>query len=127
MNALTTQDTRTPEVSREREQYIVPDVNIYETKEGYLLEAEMPGVAKDGVEITLEDSELTLFGRRSDQAPQGAEPVLRESHRLNYRRVFELDPTIDTSKIVAKVEQGVLILTLPKAEKVKPRKIEIAE
>ena len=127
MNALTTQDTNAADVSREREQYIVPDVNIYETKEGYLLEAEMPGVAKDGVEITLEESELTMLGRRSDLPPQGAEPVLRETHPLNYRRVFELDPTIDTSKISAKVEQGILTLTLPKAEKVKPRKIEIAE
>ena len=51
--------------------------------------------------------------------------LYRESRAANYRRVFELDPAIDTSKISAEVRQGLLTLTLPKAERVKPRKIEI--
>jgi len=121
-------EKRTPETQqqREREQFIAPDVNIYETKDGYLLEAEMPGVSKEGLEITLEGNELTITGRRSDQPPQGAEILFAENRLWNYRRVFELDPTVDTAKINAKVEQGVLTLTLPKAEKVKPKKIAIA-
>jgi len=126
---MTQQEKRTPETQqqqREREQFIAPDVNIYETKDGYLLEAEMPGVAKDGLEITLEGTELILTGRRSDQAPQGADLLFAEARPLNYRRVFELDPTVDTAKINAKIEQGVLTLTLPKAEKVKPKKITIS-
>jgi HSP20 family protein len=55
-----------------------------------------------------------------------AEVLYRESRPSDYRRVFELDPAIDSSKISAKMEQGVLTLTLPKTEKVKPRKIEIS-
>ena len=125
MNTMTQQE-RPQELSREREQFVVPDVNIYETKDGYLLEAEMPGVAKDGLEITLEGNELTITGRRSDESPK-AEVVFLESRPQHYRRVFELDPTVDSSKISARMEQGILTLTLPKAEKVKRRKITIGE
>ena len=128
MNTLTQQEKRASETQsqREREQFVTPDVNIYETKDGYLLEAEMPGVSKEGLEITLEGTELTITGRRSDQAPNDADILFAESRPLNYRRVFELDPTVDTAKINAKMEQGVLVLTLPKAEKVKPKRITIA-
>jgi len=126
---MTQQEKRPMDTAREREreQFIAPDVNIYETKEGYLLEAEMPGVGKEGLEITLEGNELTISGRRSDETPQGADILFAEARPLNYRRVFELDPTVDTGKINAKMEQGVLKLTLPKTEKVKPRKITIAD
>jgi len=128
MNTLTQQEKRASDTQtqREREQFVTPDVNIYETKDGYLLEAEMPGVSKEGLEITLEGTELTITGRRSDQAPNDADILFAESRPLNYRRVFELDPTVDTAKINAKIEQGVLVLTLPKAEKVKPKRITIA-
>jgi HSP20 family protein len=55
------------------------------------------------------------------------ELVYRESSPAIYRRKFELDPAIDTTKVTAKMEQGVLLLTLPKAERVKPRKIEVTD
>jgi len=106
--------------------YLAPEVNIFETKDAYVLEAEMPGVSKDGLEITLEGSVLTLVGHRSDETPTG-EAVYRESRPVDYRRVFELDPAIDADKINARVDQGVLTLTLPKAERVKPRKIAVTE
>jgi HSP20 family protein len=106
--------------------YLAPEVNIFETKDAYILEAEMPGVSKDGLEITLEESVLTLVGHRSDETPTG-EAVYRESRAADYRRVFELDPAIDADKINARVDQGVLTLTLPKAERVKPRKIAVTE
>jgi HSP20 family protein len=104
--------------------YMSPRVNIKETKDGYLLEAEMPGVNKDGLEISLEGNELTLVGRRHEEA-QGLELVYKESTGRDYRRVFVLDPTIDTRKVEAKIDNGVLHLHLPKAEEVKPRKIAV--
>lgn len=107
-------------------QYVAPEVNIFETKDGYVLEAEMPGVNKDGLEVTLEGSEITIVGRRSNTAPSG-EPLLRERQFADFRRVFELDPAIDTSRIHARMDQGVLTLTLPKSERVKPRKITVAD
>jgi HSP20 family protein len=106
------------------EDYIAPNVNIFETQEGYVLEAEMPGVSKDGLDITVEGTEITITGRRSPDTVPG-EPLFRERHTADYRRVFELDPAIDTSKVSAKITQGVLTVTLPKSERVKPRKISV--
>lgn len=104
--------------------YAAADVNIYETEHGFVLQAEMPGVNREGLEVTLEGNVLTFVGRRSDDEIEGT-ALYRESRPINYRRVFELDPGIDTAKIKAEMNQGVLTLTLPKAERVKPRKIEI--
>jgi HSP20 family protein len=116
---------REPRVNNDRPQeYICPGVNIFETNDGYVLEAEMPGVNKDGLEITLEGNELTIVGRRQTPALNG-NSLFRESHQADYRRMFELDPAIDTTKVAAKMDQGVLTLTLPKSEKVKPRKIKV--
>jgi len=108
----------------ERVEYVAPNVNIFETQEGYVLQAEMPGVAKDGLEITLEGTEITIIGRRNPETVAG-EPLFRERNTADYRRVFELDPAIDTAKVSAKIEQGVLTVTLPKSERVKPRKIKV--
>lgn len=104
--------------------YVSPRVNITETKDGYLLEAEMPGVNKTGLEISLEGNELTLTGRRGTET-QGLDLLYRESSDRDFRRVFVLDPTIDSAKIEAKMENGVLRLHLPKAEQVKPRRIQV--
>ena len=108
-----------------REEYVTPNVNIFETPEGYVLEAEMPGVAKDGVEISVEGTEITLTGHRRPETAAG-ETLFRERTVADYRRVFELDPAIDTTKVSAKMEQGILTVTLPKSERVKPRKITVS-
>jgi HSP20 family protein len=110
--------------TRPEREYVSPEVNIYETKTGYVLEAEMPGVSKEGLEITLEGSEITIVGRRQNEVMTGT-PLFRERTQVDYRRVFELDPAIDTVRIAAKMNQGVLTLTLPKSEKVQPRKIAV--
>ena len=107
-----------------RVNYLTPLANILETKDGYVLEAEMPGVNKDGLDITVENGELTIIGRRAATEPRGRE-VYRESHAFDYRRTFELDPSIDTTHVTARIDQGVLTLQLPKAESVKPRKIAV--
>ena len=98
-------------------------MNIYETDKSSVLQAELPGVNKSGLEVTLEGSTLTFVGRRSE-APVVGMPLYRE-RPLNYRRSFELAPSIDTGKIGAEIQQGVRTLTLPKAERMQPRRIEI--
>ena len=85
----------------------------------------MPGVNKDGLEISIENNELSIIGRRSNPAIDGT-LVHRESRPHNYRRSFEIDPSIDSAKIAARMSQGVVTLTLPKAEEVKPRKITVS-
>ena len=104
--------------------FAAPEVNIYENEKSFVLQAELPGVNKDGLEVTLEGRTLTFVGRRADVPTKGT-PLYRETRPLNYRRSFELDPSIDPEKVVAEIQQGVLTLTLPKAERVQPRKIQI--
>jgi len=129
MNATLTRDqnTQAPAQAQNHPQgNVSPEVNIFETKEGYVLQAEMPGVNKEGLDIGLEGNTLTIHGRRKPPA-LAAEPLYRESNRFDYRRVFELDPAIDVTKIDARMEQGILTLQLPKSERVKPRKITVGD
>ncbi len=123
MNTLT-RETREPERGQ-AEQFMTPSASVTEVEDGYTLEIEMPGVKKDGLEISVENNELTIIGRRSLPAVEGT-LVHRESRPENFRRVFELDPSIDANRISAKIDQGLVRLTLPKAEHVKPRKITVS-
>jgi len=107
-------------------EFVTPEVNIFETKDGYILEAEMPGVNKDGVEITLDGNEITIVGHAGRDEVNG-QPLVRERRGADFRRVFELDPAINTSGIMAKVDQGILMVTLPRSEKVKPRKVVVGD
>jgi|SRR6185369_3811512 HSP20 family protein len=125
--------TKTPESpvvrngdGQTRTSTVTPMANILETKEGYLVEAEMPGVSKDGLELTVENGELAIVGRRSTVKPVGTR-LYRESRDFDFRRVFELDPSIDTSRITAKLEHGILKVHLPKTEAVKPRRIAVTD
>ena len=104
--------------------YATPLANILETADGYVVEAEMPGVAKEGLSVTVENGQLTLVGRRTGYASPGT-TLYRESRERDFRRVFEIDASIDVTRIAAKIEQGVLKLTLPKAEVLKPRQITV--
>jgi HSP20 family protein len=110
---------------RQNEHFVAPAASIIEDDDGYMLQVEMPGVNKDGLEISVDNNALTIIGRRSLPAVEGT-LIHRESRRENYRRAFELDPSIDADKISAKIDQGVMTLTLPKAEQVKPRKIKVS-
>jgi len=109
----------------QHEQFIAPAASVMEDQNGYTLRAEMPGVNKEGLEISFENNELTIVGRRSLPAIDGT-VIHRESRCENFRRVFEIDPSIDANKIIATIDQGIVTLTLPKAEAVKPRKIAVS-
>jgi len=125
MNAVAKKENNQVETGSAPERiYVAPEVNIFELEQGYVLEADMPGVTKDHLEVTLENNSLTLIGERTDDALPGT-AVYQESRPVTYRRVFEVDPMIDTTKIRAQINQGVLTLELPKADAVKPRKIAV--
>jgi HSP20 family protein len=110
---------------RQTEQFVAPAASVIEDGDGYLLQVEMPGVNKEGLEISTEGNELTITGRRSLPTMDGT-LLHHESRREDFRRTFELDPSIDINKINARIEQGLLTVTLPKAEHVKPRKITVS-
>jgi HSP20 family protein len=128
-NTMTTTNETAPATTAaapsqaERIRYINPAVSIYEDTDGYTIEADLPGVTKDGVHITVENGELTFTGTRAT-TPAGTR-LYGEVPHADYRRVFDLDPSVDTGKITARMEQGVLILQLPKAQEKKPRRISV--
>jgi len=123
MNTLT-RETRESDRAQ-AEQFTAPPASVTEIADGYMLGIEMPGVKKDGLDISVENNELTIIGRRSLPPVEGT-LVHRESRPENFRRMFELDPSIEADKISAKIDQGLVTLTLPKAEHVKPRKITVS-
>ena len=104
---------------------IVPPADIYETAEEYVIKADMPGTRREDREITLEKNRLDIYGR-VDEALTNEENLKYGEYRLNnYHRAFVVGDGIDREKINATLENGVLTLTLPKSEKLKPRRIEI--
>ena len=123
MNTLTRESSKSDR--GQAEQFITPPASVTEIADGYMLEIEMPGVKKDGLEISVENNQLTIIGRRSLPVVEGT-LIHRESRPENFRRAFEIDPSIDAEKISAKIDQGLVTLTLPKAEHVKPRKITVS-
>ena len=103
----------------------VPRVDIYEAKEALFLIADMPGVDDKTVDVELEKNILTISGRIENGKFKDHTLVFSEYEVGDYERSFTLSDEIDREKIKATVKQGVLRLELPKAEKVKPKKIAI--
>ena len=114
------------EVTRAGRTY-VPNVDIYETKEGLWLWADMPGVDQESVEVELHDDVLRLEGRVSTQDYEGLSPIYTEYNVGNYLRRFTLSSDVDSDRIVARMQNGVLALELPKAERAKPRRIAVSQ
>ncbi|MFQ5665849.1 MAG: Hsp20/alpha crystallin family protein [Candidatus Binatia bacterium] len=104
----------------------VPDVDIYETPECLWLWADMPGVSEESIEARLDDGVLSIEGRVSLEEYENLTPVYTEYNVGNYLRRFTLSNDIDSSRIKARMTNGVLELELPKTERAKPRRIPIS-
>jgi HSP20 family protein len=103
--------------------YIAPPVDIFENEDSLIVVVDMPGVDKDGVDIRVEDNVLTIKGNAKYAQPSN---VLRQEFTLqNYYRQFQLSDEVDQGKIAAESKNGVLTITLPKAEKSKPKQIKV--
>lgn len=128
--ALTTQKTGNIDktggqsmATRDESSYIAPPVDIFENEESLIVVADLPGVDKDGVDIRVEDNILTIKGNAKYAQPATA---LRQEFALqNYYRQFQLSDEVDQGKITAESKNGVLTITLPKAEKSKPKQIKV--
>jgi HSP20 family molecular chaperone IbpA len=104
----------------------VPSTDIFETEGALTIVMEMPGVVKELADITVEDNVLSVTGRIDFSKYEKLQPVYTEYNIGHFRRSFSLAPsTIDEHRISAEMEDGVLTLTLPKAERTKARKIEL--
>ena len=101
---------------------IAPAVDIFENADEYMVIADVPGVTDDALEINLDRGELTLVARRR---PNNGNYVAQEFHNLDFRRAFRVPETIDSAKVEAHLEHGVLTVHLPKSDSIKPRRVTV--
>jgi HSP20 family protein len=110
------------------QQGLVPAIDVTERDNEYVIRAEMPGVNKDAIDVTLADGVLTISGEcKEEHEEKDGDRVIRQERRYGkYIRSLRLDTPIDEKNIKANYKDGVLELILPKAESVKPKKIAIS-
>lgn len=102
--------------------YLIPVVDIYETKNEIGLLIDMPGVAKDDLKIQIENKELIIYGKIRKENDV---IYYTERYGLDYYRIFTLPDTIELDRIAAKMENGTVMITLPKEERARPKEIPI--
>ncbi len=130
-NSLIPAFQRTPTVRPDRRDEdlgatVKPHYDVKETDDAFGLTVYLPGVARDGLEITAEDDTLRIVGKRGWTAPSGWTALYRETADATHLLELEHDNSIDLDKIRAELRDGVLRVSLPKAEAIKPRKIAVA-
>lgn len=106
------------------ERFIAPRVNVVENENSVIVEAEVPGVTREHAQIEVKDGELHITARLNGNGTSGAYR-LRERIPATYYRRFQLGDTIDTARVEAALKDGVLTVTLPKSERLRPRQIAI--
>lgn len=117
-------DSSEPEQPLERFVF-TPPIDIFETDEGLVLQADLPGVSIETVELQVQDNKLTLFGRVLPSVPDGAKLLHQEYAVGDFLRSFILSDQVDHDRITAKLNNGVLEIVLPKASKAEPRRIQV--
>lgn len=103
-----------------------PAYDVNESPDAFNVRVLLPGVKRDNVDISIEDETLSIVGTRLTAAPESWQPLRRESPVGDYRLNLRLNVPVNEDKVKARVEDGVLDLTLPKADEVKPRKIQVS-
>jgi HSP20 family protein len=122
---LQTSRSTAPEKDSAAQPFVVPPVDVFEDESGITLLADLPGVARDGLNVRVDGDSLQIEGTVSASGPQQMERVYGEALYPSYRRRFTLSRELDTSRIEAQLKDGVLRLSIPKAETAKPRRIEV--
>ena len=118
-------EVATAEEATRSARYYVPYTDIHETDEALAIAMEVPGVAKDGVEVTLEKDVLKVVGQVDFSNYEGLAPMYSEYEVGHFQRSFSLSSKIDQGGISARVENGVLNLHLPKTREATPRRISV--
>jgi len=111
------------ERTRHHERYVAPPVDIYETREGLVVLADVPGVAPEALDVRVDHNVLTIRGHARHGVP--GEVTYREHDLVNFFRQFELNDKVDQRYITADLKSGVLTVHVPKAQEAKPRQIEV--
>lgn len=114
------------EVEQPERLLFTPCIDIYDSEEGLVLTADLPGVTIDSLDLQVQDNKLTLFGRVHSTLPPDARIVHQEYGVGDFLRSFILSDEVDHERITASMNNGVLKVVLPKAPAAKPRKIEVS-
>jgi HSP20 family protein len=109
----------------EKETFLAPLIDIFESEDEFVLVANMPGVPRENIQLKLEDTSLAIFGRINFTEAVKRNYILNENEIGNYYRKFNISNSIDETGIEARYENGQLIVKLPKHDRVKPRTISI--
>lgn len=109
----------------EQQMWRRPRYDVIETDDDFEIKVSMPGVNRDAVDISVDGESLNISGSLVQKIPENWRPLRRELPQGDYRLSLRLNVPVNEEKIQAHVENGVLELTLPKADAVKPRKIKI--
>jgi HSP20 family protein len=104
---------------------VYPPVNLWEDADRYVLEAELPGVKAEAVEVAVVDGVLSIKGARDAGAPEAGGFLRRERICGAFARSIELPPGVDSTAVQASLREGLLTVTLPKAEAAKPRRVPV--
>lgn len=103
----------------------IPPTDIFETDDGLVVVADMPGVSSETVDVTLEKRVLTIRGRSEDEPPKGFSATYAEYRPADYERFFTLSEDIEAERIQAKLQDGVLRVFLPKAGPARTKRIKV--
>ena len=103
-----------------------PPIDIYETPDGLVLYADLPGVTADSLDLQVQDKRLTLYGRVQQRDAVGARVLHQEYQTGDFLRSFILSDDVDHERIQAKLNNGVLRVELPRAARAKPRRIDVS-
>jgi HSP20 family protein len=109
----------------EEQRVVMPLVSIRETEKEIVVEAEMPGLKKENISVDLEGDQLIVIGKQHEQTPKDFTVVYQERTPFEYRRFFTIETEIDSQNISAQYENGILSVTLPKSERVQPKRIAV--
>jgi len=104
---------------------VVPPVDVFENEQSITLLAVRPGVVRDQLHVRVDGDALVLEATATTNGPQDMHLVYGEAQCPNYRRQFTLSRELDASRIEAQLRDGVLRLTIPKAEEARPRRIQV--
>jgi HSP20 family molecular chaperone IbpA len=126
-DVTTTKESTSMDQSKAREEQLVlrPLVDIFEDAHGITVQAEMPGVSKDRLNIQADRNNLTIEGDAVIDMPAGMEPIYADVQATRYARSFVLSGELETDAIDAKMKDGVLTIRIPKRSEFRPRKIEV--
>ena len=100
-------------------------VNVFETKDGYQAALLAPGLDEQSINVTVHDDTLVIEGELRFQMPEGAKTVWQEFGPAKFRRSLRLGASVDPAKVEAMYRNGLLMVTMPKAESAKPRQISV--